>query len=106
MTSACERKPDASYHKRQGEAMSLHPWLSIDLADAAERIPQQMRAIVSATLLRRGCVIAVSGGIDSSVCAALATLAMGKGKVFALVLPERDSSPRTFSSRTGSTFSK
>jgi len=52
-----------------------------------------MREIVSYTLLRRGCAVAVSGGIDSSVCAALATLAMGKGKVFALILPERDSSP-------------
>jgi NAD+ synthase len=52
-----------------------------------------MREIVPSTLLRRGCVVAVSGGIDSSVCAALATLAMGKEKVFALILPERDSSP-------------
>ena len=75
--------------------MPLHPWLSIELADAAERIPRKMREIASSTLLRRGFVVAVSGGIDSSVCAALATLAMGKEKVFALVLPERDSSPRS-----------
>jgi NAD+ synthase len=54
-----------------------------------------MRKIVSSTLLRRGCVVAVSGGIDSSVCAALATIAMGKEKVFALILPERDSSPKS-----------
>ena len=74
--------------------MALHPWLDVDLEKAAESIPQKMREIVSSTLLRRGCVVAVSG-IDSSVCAALATLAMGKGKVFALVLPERDSSPRS-----------
>jgi NAD+ synthase len=75
--------------------MPLHTWLDFDLADAAERIPRKMREIVSSTLFRRGCVVAVSGGIDSSVCAALATLAMGKEKVFALVLPERDSSPRS-----------
>jgi len=75
--------------------MALHPWLDIDLANAAERIHRKMREIVSSTLLRRGFVVAVSGGIDSSVCAALATLAMGKEKVFALVLPERDSSPRS-----------
>jgi len=75
--------------------MALHPWLDFDLAIAAERIPSKMREIVSSTLLRRGCVVAVSGGIDSSVCAALATLAMEKEKVFALVLPERDSSPRS-----------
>ncbi|TFH33587.1 MAG: NAD(+) synthase [Deltaproteobacteria bacterium] len=75
--------------------MPLHPWLDFDLADTGERIPRKMREIVSSTLLRRGCVVAVSGGIDSSVCAALATLAMGKEKMFALVLPERDSSPRS-----------
>ena len=75
--------------------MPLHPWLDIDLADAAERILRKMREIVPSTLLRRGCVVAVSGGIDSSVCAALSTLAMGKEKMFALVLPERDSSPRS-----------
>jgi len=73
--------------------MPLHAWLDFDLADTADRIPRKMREIVSGTLLRRGCVVAVSGGIDSSVCAALATLAMGREKVFALVLPERDSSP-------------
>jgi len=75
--------------------MPLHPWLDFDVATTAERIPQKMREIVSTTLLRRGCVVAVSGGIDSSVCAALATLAMGKEKMFALLLPERDSSPRS-----------
>ena len=75
--------------------MPLHPWLDFDLAGTGEGIPRKMREIVSSTLLRRGCVVAVSGGIDSSVCAALATLGMGKEKMFALVLPERDSSPRS-----------
>jgi NAD+ synthase len=75
--------------------MPLHPWLDFDLAIAAESIPRRVREIVSSTLLRRGCVVAVSGGIDSSVCAALSTLAMGKEKMFALILPERDSSPRS-----------
>ncbi len=75
--------------------MPLHHWLGFDSANAVEGIPRKIREIVSSTLLRRGCVVAVSGGIDSSVCAALATLAMGKEKMFALVLPERDSSPRS-----------
>src|SRR3970040_1048080 len=85
--------PSCPSNEREGGAMPLHAWLDIDLADAAERIPRKMREIVSATLLRRGCVVAVSGGIDSSVCAALATRAIGKEKGFALVLPDRDSSP-------------
>jgi NAD+ synthase len=37
-------------------------------------------------------VVAISGGIDSSVCAALAVRALGAGKVYGLLLPERDSS--------------
>ncbi len=41
---------------------------------------------------RRGAVIAMSGGIDSSVCAALCTKAFGPGRVQALLLPEQDSS--------------
>src|SRR5581483_9439888 len=44
---------------------------------------------------RRGLVIAMSSGIDSSVCAALAARALGADKVFGLILPERDSSPES-----------
>jgi NAD+ synthase len=36
-------------------------------------------------------VVAISGGVDSSVCAALAVRAMGRERVFGLLLPERDS---------------
>jgi NAD+ synthase len=41
---------------------------------------------------RRGLVIGLSGGVDSSVCAALAVRALGPGRVFGLLMPERDSS--------------
>src|SRR5690606_41629869 len=44
-------------------------------------------------LRRRGLVVAISGGIDSSVCAALAVRALGPAKVHCLILPERDSDP-------------
>jgi len=37
-------------------------------------------------------VVSISGGIDSSVCAALAARAIGARKVFGLLMPERDSS--------------
>jgi NAD+ synthase len=40
-------------------------------------------------------VVAVSGGIDSSVCAALAVRALGASRVFILILPEADSSPES-----------
>ena len=47
------------------------------------------------TLRRRGFVVAISGGVDSAVCAALAVRAVGAPRVFALLLPERESSPES-----------
>ena len=44
---------------------------------------------------RRGVVVALSGGIDSSVTGALCVRALGKAKVFGLSMPERDSSDAT-----------
>src|SRR5204862_29711 len=43
------------------------------------------------TLRRGGIVVAMSGGVDSSVCAALAVEAVGPGHVLGLGLPERES---------------
>lgn len=66
--------------------------LALDLEAEADRIAAWMRECLSQRLRRRGLVIAMSGGIDSSVCAALAVRAVGASKVFGLLLPERDSS--------------
>jgi NAD+ synthase len=66
--------------------------LEIDLAAVVEQICVRLREILSRELSRRGLVVAMSGGIDSSVCAALAVQAIGADKVFGLLLPERDSS--------------
>jgi NAD+ synthase len=57
-----------------------------------KKITGRIREILRNDLNRRGLVVAISGGIDSSVCAALAVHAIGKDKVFGLILPERDSS--------------
>ncbi|CAG1019572.1 NAD+ synthase [Burkholderiaceae bacterium] len=73
--------------------------LQLDYAAEADRIAHWMRDTVANTLHRRGVVIAMSGGIDSSACAALAVRALGPKRVFGLLLPERDSS--SFSSRRG-----
>jgi len=40
----------------------------------------------------RGAVVGVSGGVDSAVVLSLCVQALGKDRVFALILPERDSS--------------
>src|SRR5690348_6425433 len=73
--------------------MSALGWhvLDIDYEREAERIAAALRDITARTLHRRGLVVAISGGIDSSVCAALAVRALGPSRVFCLILPERDS---------------
>lgn len=63
----------------------------IDLEREATRIASAIREQVIGVLRRRGAVIGLSGGIDSSVCAALAVRALGKEKVLAIFMPERDS---------------
>jgi NAD+ synthase len=65
--------------------------LELDVAAEVERICAWMVQEVSSTLHRRGVVVAMSGGVDSSVCAALAVRALGPRKVYGLLLPERDS---------------
>lgn len=73
--------------------------LELDCAAEADRIARRMVEIVAGQLRRRGVIIALSGGVDSSVCGALAVRAFGPKKVFGLLLPERDSS--TFSKDRG-----
>jgi NAD+ synthase len=60
-----------------------------------ERIAGVLRWQVGEVLKRRGLVVAMSGGVDSSVCAALAVRALGAARVFGLMLPERDSDPQS-----------
>jgi NAD+ synthase len=67
--------------------------LEIDAAREVERIVTSIRHTVFENLRRRGAVIGVSGGIDSSVVAALCARALGKERVLVLFTPEVDSSP-------------
>ncbi len=66
--------------------------LNIDLENEAQTISKRWRETVVKRLMRRGAVVAISGGIDSSCCAGLAVRTFGPKKVFGLLLPERDSS--------------
>lgn len=65
--------------------------LEIDSAAAAARIEQSIREQVLGTLKRRGAVLGLSGGIDSSVTASLCVRALGKERVFCLFMPDTDS---------------
>jgi NAD+ synthase len=66
--------------------------LEIDAAAETAFIASRMTEIVGRDLRRRGVVVALSGGVDSSVCVALAVAAFGKERVRVLLLPERESS--------------
>lgn len=66
--------------------------LSFDMDAEIDKICSGIREILSKKVHRRGLVIAMSGGIDSSVSSALCVRAVGPKKVFGLLLPEQDSS--------------
>jgi len=65
--------------------------LRLDPAQATHAIAEALRQQVGTVLRRSGLVVAMSGGIDSSVCAALAVQAVGPKRVVGLALPERES---------------
>jgi NAD+ synthase len=68
--------------------------LKIDCEAETRRITEEIRRLLT-SFKRRGLIVALSGGIDSSVTAALSVRAVGKERVFGLHMPERDSSPET-----------
>jgi NAD+ synthase len=69
--------------------------IKIDPAKETARIIDGMRSIVGAELHKRGGVIGISGGIDSSVCLALSAEAFGPGRVLGITMPESDSNPES-----------
>ncbi|VEI01987.1 Probable NH(3)-dependent NAD(+) synthetase [Acidipropionibacterium jensenii] len=68
--------------------------LRIDEAAETTRISEGIRSYLRRAR-RKGTVVAVSGGIDSSVVAALCVRALGPERVLALQLPESESSDET-----------
>jgi NAD+ synthase len=69
--------------------------LELDAAAETRRIAEALRVQVGETLRRSGIVVAMSGGVDSAVCAALAVEAVGARHVLGLALPERESDPQS-----------
>jgi NAD+ synthase len=78
-------------------APAAHELLRIDPAREIERIVDGIRDVVFKGFRRKGAVLGVSGGIDSSVVAALCAQALGKERVVALFMPESESSPDSLS---------
>jgi NAD+ synthase len=65
----------------------------LDVEKEIERVAQVMRTQVGDVLKRRGAIVGMSGGVDSSVCAGLAVRAFGHRRVLGVFMPERDSDP-------------
>ena len=66
--------------------------IEIDATSVSRQIEEKIRDIVLRGLRRRGAVVGLSGGIDSSVAAALCAKALGKDRVLGLFMPETESS--------------
>ena len=73
--------------------MSRPDYLRLDTTHEIGRIAQAVSDQILVQLRRRGVVLGLSGGIDSSVCAALCVKALGPERVFGLFMPEDDSEP-------------
>ena len=69
--------------------------LAIDAEAVVGEIVDQLKETVARQLRKRGAVVALSGGVDSSVCAALAARAFGPQKVLGIFMPETDSAGDT-----------
>jgi NAD+ synthase len=69
--------------------------LKIDAAQETQRLVSLLQETVYRQMKRRGVVLGVSGGVDSSVALALCVRAFGAGRVIALLLPEKDSDPES-----------
>ena len=67
--------------------------LEIDAERETQRIVEAIRQLAFHQLRRKGAVLGVSGGIDSSVVAALCARALGPDRVVGLLMPEGESSP-------------
>ncbi len=66
--------------------------LKIDCPRETERIAGFIRR-QTLSMRREGAVVGLSGGVDSALSAELCVRALGREKVFGLILPERESNP-------------
>jgi NAD+ synthase len=65
--------------------------IKIDAEAEVQKITSEIRETLKSKIHKRGAVIGISGGIDSSVVLALCVRALGPGKVIGVMMPEMDS---------------
>jgi NAD+ synthase len=69
--------------------------LRLDAERTVEEISERMREVVYKDLRRRGAVIGLSGGVDSSLVAHLCAHSFGPERVLGVLMPEGESAPDT-----------
>jgi NAD+ synthase len=67
--------------------------IRVDPILESQKIVENLNKSVIHKLKKRGAVVGISGGIDSSVVLALCTRAFGSSKVLGVLMPEKDSNP-------------
>jgi len=69
--------------------------LHVDAEQATAEIVAAIESTVVTRMRKRGVVVGLSGGVDSTVCAALCARALGPERVLGLLMPERESAEET-----------
>ena len=67
--------------------------INIDPAKEVEKITSKLKEDVAKKLKKRGAVVGISGGIDSSVVLAICAKTFGPDRVLGVMMPENDSNP-------------
>ncbi|MCU0643821.1 MAG: NAD(+) synthase [bacterium] len=70
--------------------------IKINPETETEKLVSKLRNDLIHVIKKRGAVVGISGGIDSSLVLALCVKAFGSSKVLGVMLPETDSSPDNF----------
>ncbi len=80
---------------KAGKPFSKNIVLLDNLESVVNEITVKLQEDVLNNFKRQGGIVGISGGIDSSVCLALAVKAFGPDNVRGIIMPERDSSPES-----------
>ena len=75
------------------EKLGFPEYLEFDTEQARKEIVEFVRNQVN-NFRKNGVVVGLSGGLDSSTVAYLCVEALGKDKVYGLILPDRDTKPQ------------
>ena len=77
--------------------LNIENIVKINAEEEVEKIVAKMRNDVVHTLKKKGAVVGISGGIDSSVVFALCVKAFGSDHVVGIIMPEKDSNKGSLS---------